>query len=75
VLDEPVEPDPADEIGLAAAGIGVEFTEVTFAHEGDGPPTVHGVDLVAAKGAKTGVAGTPVSRGPRPLRTWTVPHP
>jgi ABC-type multidrug transport system fused ATPase/permease subunit len=57
VLDEPVEPDPADRIGLATAGTGVEFAEVTFAHEGDGPPTVTEVDLVVPQGSVTALVG------------------
>jgi ABC-type multidrug transport system fused ATPase/permease subunit len=57
VLDEPVEPDPVDRIGLASSGAGVEFDGVTFAHEGDGPPTVNDVDLVVAQGSVTALVG------------------
>jgi ABC-type multidrug transport system fused ATPase/permease subunit len=57
VLDEPVEPDPADRIGLATSGAGVEFDGVTFAHEGDGPPTVKDVDLAVAQGSVTALVG------------------
>ena len=57
VLDEPVEPDPAERIGLAPDGIGVEFIGVTFAHEGDGPPTVSDVDLAVRSGSLTALVG------------------
>jgi ATP-binding cassette, subfamily B, bacterial len=57
VLDEPIEPDPAERIGVAAAGLGVEFVAVTFAHEGDGPHTVKGVDLQVRQGSVTALVG------------------
>jgi ABC-type multidrug transport system fused ATPase/permease subunit len=57
VLDEPVEPDPADRIGIAAAGFGVEFDGVSFAHEGDGPPTVRDIDLAVRLGSVTALVG------------------
>ena len=57
VLDEPIEPDPADRIGIAADGLGVEFVGVSFAHEGDGPPTVHAVDLAVRLGSITALVG------------------
>jgi ATP-binding cassette, subfamily B, bacterial len=57
VLDEPIEPDPAERIGVAAAGLGVEFVAVTFAHEGDGPSTVKNVDLVVTRGSVTALVG------------------
>ncbi len=57
VLDEPIEPDPADRIGIAADGHGVEFVGVTFAHEGDGPPTVREVDLAVGLGSVTALVG------------------
>ena len=57
VLDEPIEPDPADRIGIAADGLGVEFVGVSFAHEGDGPPTVRDVDLAVRQGSVTALVG------------------
>lgn len=57
VLDEPIEPDPADRIGIAADGLGVEFVGVSFAHEGDGPPTVRDVDLAVRLGSVTALVG------------------
>ncbi len=57
VLDEPIEPDPMDRIGVAADGLGVEFSGVTFAHEGDGPPTVKDVDLAVRQGSVTALVG------------------
>ena len=57
VLDEPIEPDPADRIGIAADGLGVEFVGVSFAHEDDGPPTVHEVDLAVRLGSVTALVG------------------
>jgi ABC-type multidrug transport system fused ATPase/permease subunit len=57
VLDEPIEPDPAERIGVAAAGLGVEFVGVDFAHEGDGPPTVQDVDLAVRLGSVTALVG------------------
>jgi ATP-binding cassette subfamily B protein len=57
VLDEPIEPDPADRIGVAADGLGVEFAGVSFAHEGDGPPTVQDVDLAVRAGSVTALVG------------------
>ncbi len=57
VLDEPIEPDPAKGIGIAADGVGVEFAGVTFAHEGDGPPTVKDVELAVSRGSVTALVG------------------
>ena len=57
VLDEPIEPDPADLIGVAADGLGAEFLGVTFAHEGDGPPTVKDVELAVRLGSVTALVG------------------
>ncbi|MGB0114234.1 MAG: ABC transporter ATP-binding protein [Ilumatobacteraceae bacterium] len=57
VRDEPIERDPVDDIGLAAAEFGVVFDMVTFAHEGDGPPTVKGVDLALPIGSVTALVG------------------
>ena len=57
VLDEPIEPDPTDRIGVARSGFGVEFAGVTFAHEGDGPPTVKDVDLAVRQGSVTALVG------------------
>ncbi len=57
VLDEPIDPDPADRIEDAGADVGVEFDGVSFAHEGDGPPTVKEVDLAVRRGSVTALVG------------------
>jgi ABC-type multidrug transport system fused ATPase/permease subunit len=57
VLDEPIEPDPTARIGVARSGFGVEFAGVTFAHEGDGPPTVKDIDLAVRQGSITALVG------------------
>ena len=57
VLDEPVEPDPVDALGVAGDAFGVELDAVTFAHDGDGPPTVRGVDLAVRRGSVTALVG------------------
>lgn len=57
VLDEPIEPDPVDRLGRAGDGLGVVFDSVSFAHEGDGPPTVKSVDLALPAGAVTALVG------------------
>ena len=57
VLDEPVEPDPVEHIGIAGDGFGVEFRRVSFAHEDDGPSTVKDVDLGVRRGSVTAIVG------------------
>lgn len=57
VLDEPVEPDPADRIGVAGDEHGVEFVSVSFSHEADGPPTVKEVELGVRRGSVTALVG------------------
>jgi ABC-type multidrug transport system fused ATPase/permease subunit len=57
VLDEPLEPDPMDRIGVAADEYGVEFDAVSFAHEADGPPTVRAVELSVRRGSVTALVG------------------
>jgi ABC-type multidrug transport system fused ATPase/permease subunit len=57
VLDEPVEADPVDALAVADRRLGVEFADVTFAHEGHGPPTVSGVDLAVGRGSVTALVG------------------
>jgi len=57
VLDEPVEPDPVDRIGVAEEAFGVEFRGVTFTHEDDGPPTVKAIDLAVKRGSVTALVG------------------
>ena len=57
VLDEPIEPDPLDRLGLAPSEHGVEFDAVTFAHEADGPPTLHEVDVSVRAGSVTALVG------------------
>jgi len=57
VLDEPVDPDPAERIGVAGDGLGVEFRGVSFAHEFEGPPTVKEIDLGVRRGSVTALVG------------------
>jgi ATP-binding cassette subfamily B protein len=57
VLQEPIEPDPVDRIETASAGVGVMFDQVSFAHEGDGPPTVRDVTLALPAGNVTALVG------------------
>ena len=57
VLDEPLEPDPNDRIGVADAGFGVQFDAVSFTHEEHGPPTVKQVDLGVRRGSITALVG------------------
>ena len=57
VLDEPLEADPADALGVAGDDFGVELDGVTFAHVGDGPPTVRHVDLAVRRGSVTALVG------------------
>jgi ATP-binding cassette, subfamily B, bacterial len=57
VLNEPVEPDPAERIRPAPEGVGVLFDAVSFAHEGDGPPTVRDVALRLADANVTALVG------------------
>jgi ABC-type multidrug transport system fused ATPase/permease subunit len=57
VLDEPIEPDPTEHLGVAGDRVGVEFRGVTFAHEDGGPPTVRDVDLEVRLGSVTALVG------------------
>jgi len=57
VVDEAVEPDPAESIGVARPGLGVELDGVRFVHEGDGPPTLRDVDLYLPAGSVTALVG------------------
>lgn len=57
VLDEPVEPDPNDRIGVAAEANGVEFHSVSFAFEGESALTVSDVALTVRRGSVTALVG------------------
>lgn len=57
VSNEPIEPDPTLDIGVAPDGFGIVFDGVSFAHEGDGPPTLSDVDLALPRGAVTALVG------------------
>ncbi len=57
VLDEPLEPDPEASLGVAHERFGVEFDQVTFAHESGGLPTVKGIDLAVRRGSVTALVG------------------
>jgi ABC-type multidrug transport system fused ATPase/permease subunit len=56
VLDEPLEPDPAASLGVAQERFGVEFDQVTFAHE-NGGATVKAIDLAVRRGSVTALVG------------------
>lgn len=57
VLTEPIEADPVDAIAEVDGDLGVVFDDVTFAHEGDGPPTVEHIVLALPRGNVTAVVG------------------
>ena len=57
VLQEPIEPDPVDRIATAPSGVGIAFDDVSFAHEGDGPPTVRNVSVALPVGNVTALVG------------------
>jgi len=57
VVDEPLEDDPSDAIGIASPGLGVELHGVSFVHEGEDLPTVIDVDLAVAAGSVTALVG------------------
>jgi ATP-binding cassette subfamily B protein len=57
IVNDPIRPDPAERIGRAASGRSVEFVDVSFAHEADGPPTVNNVDLALDTGTVTALVG------------------
>jgi ATP-binding cassette, subfamily B, bacterial len=57
IVTDPIEPDPADRIGLSERGLGIELDGVSFTHEGDGPPTVHRIDLAIPEGSVTALVG------------------
>ncbi|HSL74805.1 MAG TPA: ABC transporter ATP-binding protein [Ilumatobacteraceae bacterium] len=57
VVNEPIEPDPTASIRSATDGVGIRFDDVSFAHEGDGPPTLRDVDLTLPRGTITALVG------------------
>jgi ABC-type multidrug transport system fused ATPase/permease subunit len=57
VVNEPLEDDPADAIGVASSGLGVELHGVSFVHEGEDLPTVIDVDLTVPVGTVTALVG------------------
>ncbi|MEM1334480.1 MAG: ABC transporter ATP-binding protein, partial [Actinomycetota bacterium] len=61
VTDEPIEPDPADCVGEAPAGIGLAFDGVSYAYEGSDTLVLDGVDLHVATGSITAVVGPTAS--------------
>jgi len=57
IVTDPIQPDPADAIGVTAPGVSVEFRSVSFAHESDGPPVVDRVDLTLRSAFVTALVG------------------
>jgi ABC-type multidrug transport system fused ATPase/permease subunit len=57
VVDEPIEPDPRIEIGIAQPGVGVALSAVGFTYPGEDDPAVRDVDLTLATGSVTALVG------------------
>ena len=57
VVDEPVEPDPAASIAVAAPGRGIQLAAVGFTFPGEARPALSGVDLDIAVGRMVAVVG------------------
>jgi ABC-type multidrug transport system fused ATPase/permease subunit len=57
VVDEPIEPDPRIEIGIAQNGVGVALSAVGFTYPGEDDPAVRDVDLTLATGSVTALVG------------------
>ena len=57
VLDEPIEPDPAASIGVAAPGRGIQLADVGFTFPGETRPALDDVDLDIAAGRIVAVVG------------------
>ncbi len=58
VLHEPIEDDPVDRIIEPPDSVGISFDHVSFAHEGDGPPTIIDVTLALPQGNVTALVGS-----------------
>jgi ABC-type multidrug transport system fused ATPase/permease subunit len=57
VVNEPVEPDPNDEIGAAPDDVGVVLHDVSYTYPGDVQPAVRDVDLALPGGSVTALVG------------------
>lgn len=57
VLDEPVEHDPADSIGVTPDPLGIDVEAVSFRHAGESADALHDVVLSAARGEVLAVVG------------------
>jgi ATP-binding cassette subfamily B protein len=57
VLDEPIEPDPLDAVGVAEPGHGVQLSGVGFTFPGESRPTLDDVSLDVASGRIVAVVG------------------
>lgn len=57
VIDEPLEPNPADSILEADHGIGVELREVSYVHVGEDYPALESIDVVVPAGTVTALVG------------------
>ncbi len=57
VVNEPIEPDPADALGVAEPGVGVRLRDVSFAHEGTDLHALRRIDLEIPAGSITALVG------------------
>jgi ABC-type multidrug transport system fused ATPase/permease subunit len=57
VVDEPLAPDPAAELGVAPPGVGIDVDDATFCHEGESRPALEDVRLRVPIGTTTAVVG------------------
>ena len=71
IVTEPIEPDPVASLGVAPAGIGVQFDHVGFEHEEGDRPAVEAVDLAVAAGTTVALVG-PTGCGKTTLAELTV---
>jgi len=57
IIDDPIEPDPSDDLTAAPAGIGVSFRDVSYEFEAD-RPVIDRVSLDVPAGSTVAVVGT-----------------
>ncbi len=71
IVREPIEPDPADGLGTATPGRGVEIDGVTFRHEGEDRVALADVALSVPAGTTTALVG-PTGAGKTTLAELVV---